>query len=135
MGEVIYFGRPVSTYGNVDLERRLKAAITLNFMEGDKVDILDPQGEEHQRGYREYRERTGSGMNYFLIEMLPRATKGVFLPFEDGQIGAGVWTEADYLLQSGKEIFEISYRGDISVLTMDESRRLSVEDTRARLKR
>ena len=49
-------------------------------------------------------------------------------------LGAGVYGEAEFLADAGKPIYEISIGGVITRLELDESRRLSVEETRKRIR-
>jgi hypothetical protein len=132
MSEVIYFGRPISTYSNEKLEKELIPTICAYFNISAN-EIIDPKLEVHQNGVQEYRKKFGNGMEYFYQEILPQVSIGVFLAFVDGMIGAGVWGEASFLKSQGKPIHEISYDGVISELLLEESRRLSVEQTRARI--
>ncbi len=72
-------------------------------------------------------------MLYFFEEVLPMMDEGVFLPFDDGMFGAGVYKEAKFLEDAGKRIWEIDVEGGLSELVLDESRKLSVEETRERV--
>lgn len=74
-------------------------------------------------------------MQYFFDEVLPEATIGVFLPFPDGKISAGVWKEAVFLKKKGSQVYEINLDGNIALFDFDESRKLSVAETRAKLKK
>ena len=84
-------------------------------------------------GYQKYKLEKGNGMLYFFEEVLPLMDIGVFLAFQDGMFGAGVYREAEFLEDSGKPIFEIDSKGEISDLILDASKFLSVEETRARV--
>lgn len=72
-------------------------------------------------------------MDYYFAEVLPHVTIGVFLPFPDGTIGAGVWSEADFLAKRGCPVFEIDREGNIFQFDFNENRKLTVEQTRAKL--
>ncbi len=73
-------------------------------------------------------------MRYYFDEVLPYATIGVFLPFPDGTIGAGVWAEAVFLANRGCLVYEIDREGNIIQFDFDTNRRLTVEQTRAKLR-
>jgi len=61
---------------------------------------------------------------------------GIFLPFEDGMFGAGVFGEARFLKDRKKLIYEINSSGIVTRMeVLDLSRELSIEDTRARIRR
>ena len=72
-------------------------------------------------------------MDYFFKEVLPAMTKGIFLPFEDGKFGAGVFKEANFMAESGKLIYEINLEGIITGMNIDSSKSLSIEETRERV--
>jgi len=60
--------------------------------------------------------------------------KGVFMPFEDGNFGAEVFGEAEFMKKEGKLIYEISLEGIIkNIFDLDFSRKLSVEETRKKV--
>ncbi|MDD5251681.1 MAG: hypothetical protein PHT12_03535 [Patescibacteria group bacterium] len=126
----IYFGHPINTY-DTELERSLVEAIEAAFPDWE---VLNPNQPEHQEACQRYRRETGNGMTYFLQEMLPPCSAGVFLPFRDGKFGAGVCAEADFLASRGCPIFEVSAEGRVTPLVLDSARALSVEETRARIR-
>ncbi|MEE9525043.1 MAG: hypothetical protein V3V78_00370 [Candidatus Woesearchaeota archaeon] len=129
MGDKIYFGHPVNTY-NTELERILIEAIKQRF---PGCEIENPNQPKHAEGYQAWKQEKGDGMEYFLVEVLPKMDKGVFLAFEDGMLGAGVYKEAEFMHCISKEIFEINHNQDISFIVLDPSRKLSVEETRERV--
>ncbi len=131
MPQIIYFGHPVNFY-NTEKESELIQKIQLEF---PGAEIENPNQVKHQEGYKRYKGKDGkgNGMDYFFKEVLPPMTKGVFLPFEDGKFGAGVFKEANFMDESGKLIYEISLEGIIKVMEIDLSRALSVEETRERV--
>ncbi len=131
--EKIYFGRPVDTYSDVVLFQTLSHAIQSYFQQ--EVEIIDPSQEKHQRGYECYKDEVGYGMQYFFAEVLPYVDAGVFLAFFDGTYGAGVWKEALFLRDTGKPVYEIDRNGNITEFAFDDSKRLSVAETRAKLQR
>ncbi|MEK6857209.1 MAG: hypothetical protein AABX39_01330, partial [Nanoarchaeota archaeon] len=96
--------------------------------------VENPNQPKHDEGYKKWKLEKGSGMKYFFEEVLPQMSMGVFLPFKDGLFGAGVYGEAEHLNKVlGKPVFEISLEGKISALTLNNSRMLSVEETRKRI--
>lgn len=125
----IYFGHPVNTYGTDD-EQRLIGIIHREFPD---YDIENPNQQKHQEGYKQFKEEYGNGMEYFYTQILPNMDAGVFLAFDDGMFGAGVYNEAQWIFNNGKQIYEINQNDDISDLLLTESRRLSVEETRSRV--
>lgn len=129
---MVYFGHPMDTY-DTSLEKWLVEWIAAHF-QVRKEQIENPNQVAHQLRCGEYKEKMGSGMIYFLeLLSLPEFAAGVFLPFPDGKLGAGVWAEAEQLLKFGKQIFEITNGFQIKTLALDESRMLTVEETRRRL--
>ncbi len=127
--KIIYFGHPVITY-DTELESKLVRIIEEHFHD---FEVENPNKPEHQKRYREYRKKFDNGMLYFFEEVLPQMDAGIFLPYKDGKLGAGVYTEAEWFYNKGKKIYEIHYTGIIRRLTvLEENRRLSVEETRAR---
>ncbi len=131
MNEIVYFGRPVDTFNDGQLFELLTLAILRFF--NTKIEIIDPGLQVHHEGYLRHKKEHGYGMRYYFDEVLPDATVGVFLPFPDGTIGAGVWAEAEFLANRGCLVYEIDREGNITHFNFDESRRLSVEQTRAKL--
>lgn len=125
----IYFGFPVSFF-NTETESELVKIIKREF---PGYDVENPNQEHHQQGYQRYKEAGERGMDYFFKEVLPNMAGGVFLPFEDGMLGAGVYGEAEFLATAEKDIYEISLTGEVKRLDLDESRKLSIEETRERV--
>ncbi|MBR9683662.1 hypothetical protein GOV03_03930 [Candidatus Woesearchaeota archaeon] len=125
----IYFGHPVNTY-NTEQETDLSAIIQQHFPE---YEVENPNQPHHQEGYQRWKAEKGNGMQYYFQEVLPEMAAGIFLAFEDGMLGAGVYGEAESLHQDGKPIYEISLEGKISELDLDPQRFLTIEETRARV--
>ena len=124
----------MNTYDTA-FEKWLIEVIADHFQIG-KDAIENPNQEIHQLRCREFKEKMGSGMLYFLeLLSLPEFSGGVFLPFQDGMLGAGIWAEAEQLQKFWKHIFEITTDSKIKPLVLDESRMLTVEQTRERLKK
>ena len=72
-------------------------------------------------------------MKYYFEKVLPTMDAGVFQPFADGKLGAGVFGEAKFLHEQGKPVYQITLEGVVSTLEVDASKTLSVEETRARV--
>lgn len=126
----VYFGHPVNFYNTPD-ESRLVERIQAYFPNGQ---IENPNQPKHDEGYKKWKLEKGSGMKYFFEEVLPQMEVGVFLPFEDGFFGAGVYGEAEHLNKVlGRKIFEISLEGKVRSMSLDPARCLSVEETRKRI--
>jgi hypothetical protein len=125
----IYFGHPVNFYGTPK-EEDLVRIIERHF---PQYLVENPNQPHHQAGYREWKERTGNGMDYYFQKVLPGMAAGIFLPFEDGMIGAGVYGEAEFLAANGKPLHEISLEGAIRGLALDPARKLSIEETKLRV--
>ncbi len=125
----IYFGHPIDIY-NTEKEKDLIEDIKKGFPE---YVVENPNQPHHAEGYKIWKEKTGYGMDYFFKEVLPKMEAGIFLPFEDGKWGAGVYGEAEFLYERGKPIYEIDLEGRIKEMDLDMSRVLSIEETRARV--
>jgi hypothetical protein len=125
----IYFGHPINLY-NTLLERELIEAIRTHFPEWD---IENPNQSHHFQGYNRRKNEGGRGMDYFFEEVLPQMDGGIFLAFEDGKFGAGVFGEAGWLRDHQHPIFEIGRDKKIGELELDDSRKLSIDETRTRV--
>lgn len=132
MNETIYFGRPISTYDDVELEARLIPKILLYFGIAQNQ-LVDPKSEIHQHNVSAYKNKGLNPMEYFYREILPHVSSGVFLAFVDSMFGIGVWSEAHFLMLHGKPIFEIKPDGKIIPMELDEARKLSLAETRVRV--
>jgi len=130
MGQRIYFGHPMNTYGT-PLERALLTVIDHAFPDWE---IENPNQEHHQDGCRRWEVSTGNPMEYFFYEVLPHCHAGIFLPFRDGRWGAGVFGEAKVLLGQLRPIWKINPEGVMSsVRILDDDLRLSIEETKSRI--
>jgi hypothetical protein len=130
MSRVIYFGHPINVY-NTDLERFLLERIQETFPDWT---IENPNQLQHSIGYAEWQRKTGKGMGYYFKTVLPRCHAGVFLPFRDGAWGAGVYDEAEFLLDRGLAVYRITHEGVIGGISFVDVRRLTVEETRDRIR-
>lgn len=121
---VLYFAHPVNVY-DTDLERFLLARIAERFPD---YRILNPNAPEHAAGY------AAKGMAYFLDDVLPTCQACVLLAFRDGLIGKGVYDEACLIHGKGGPVSEILPGGALLSWSPDPSRRLTVDETRARIR-
>ncbi len=119
----VYFGHPINTY-DTTFETLLINSIKRGFPEWY---VENPNQECHDEGYKEF------GMTYFFEEVLPEMNAGVFLAFDDGMFSSGVYEEAEFLVKKGLPVYEIDGDGGLTDLVLDESRKLSIEDTRKRV--
>ncbi len=120
-----YFAQPITIFGT-ELKSVLLARIRERFP-GDTIE--DPDTPEHQAGYAR------AGMGYYLEEVIPGCKRVVFLAFRDGMIGAGVYAEVQMVLAGGGTAFEIFPNGVITErAVLDPARKLTVEETRTRLR-
>jgi len=130
--ESIYFAHPIDIY-NTYYEKLLAEQLFSLF---PKKNIYNPNQKHNQENYKLWKEETGSGMNYYFDVVLPNKNivGGVYLPFEDGMIGAGIFGEMEKLHELDKPIFEIKTPKIIEKINkLDISRKLSVEQTRERV--
>ena len=126
----LYFGHPVNAY-NTELEKELIRIIS------EKLpgwEIENPNQPHHDEGYQVWKARTGNGMDYYTLEVLPSCHGGIFLPFRYGAWGAGVYTEGKFYAERGLPVFEISPMGAISSPDFKLVIELSVPGTRARIR-
>ncbi|VVB82547.1 Uncharacterised protein [uncultured archaeon] len=125
----IYFGHPVNFY-DTDKERELMKVIEKKF---DSYHIENPNQKHHQENYQIWKEVFGNGMKYYFEHVLPRMSGGIFLPFEDGMWGAGIFGEAEFLYDHIRDIFQIDMSGKIEkIFRLDPKNKLSPEETRER---
>lgn len=127
----IYFGHPVCFFDET-IEEYLISKIEVKFPE---FEIENPNNPFHKYNYFHYKEKYNNGMKYYFEKVLPKMSIGVFMPFEDQMFGAGVYGEAEWMKKEGKEIYQIDFDGIISKLSLDESLKLSIEDTLKRVHR
>lgn len=125
----IYFGHPVNFY-NTEIETQLIHIIENNLK---KYQVENPNQPHHQEGYKKWKKEHGRGMDYYFKEVLPEMDAGIFLPFEDGMFGAGVYGEAEFLKNQAKPIYQITLEGIISDLNLNKEKALSIDDTRKRV--
>jgi 3',5'-nucleoside bisphosphate phosphatase len=125
----IYFGHAVSLY-NTPIESSLEEVIATEFSE---FVVENPNQKHHDEGYFRC-AKSGRGMDYYFNEVLPNMGAGIFLPFDDGMFGKGVYGEAEFLRDANKPIYEIDKESKIKPMLLDEKRCLSINDTRKRIR-
>ncbi len=128
----MYFAHPINVYGT-PLEADLVAALAARFPEWE---IVNPGSPEIQGAFQvhwdAHRDRTE--MNYFYDVLLPTCQGGVLLAFRDLRIGAGAFGETVWLRQRRFPTWEIfPDRAIIALSDLDGRRRLSIDETRARI--
>jgi len=127
----LYFAHQVDLF-NTKKEEELVKTLEEVFPE---YEIYNPNQEHNQENYKLWKEETGSGMNYYYDVILPHIDAGAYISFQDGMIGAGAFHEMEYLFREDKPIWEIDWNHDIEKINfLDYSRKLSIEETRARYK-
>lgn len=128
---VIYFAHPINTY-NTELEKKLIVKIEQMF---PSCFIENPNQEKHRKGYQKWKERTGNGMAYYFAEVLPFCNFGIYLPFRDGEWGAGVAGEAKFFVSRRgiPLVLTANANANIQLVFFKNIRILSVEETRERI--
>lgn len=116
----IYFAHPISTY-NTPQEKDWIKIIKNNLSE--VYTIQNPNGEVHEDAYKQI------GMIYF-TEMAKSCDIGVFLPFNGGHFGMGVYREILAMADQGKDLYSISKEGIMHELDFKDITPLSINDTR-----
>jgi hypothetical protein len=126
----IYFAHTIDTY-NTKEEKNMIKLISDFFPE---MVVYNPNQSHNQANYQTWKKEIGSGMKYYFDVILPKMKVGIYLPFSDGMIGAGVFGEMKYLENNLKSIFEISDVGIIKrIKNLDSAFKLSVDETRKRI--
>ena len=127
----MYFGHPINTY-NILLEIILVAKIQKTF---PGWIVENPNQEHHQKGYENWKNKYGNGMDYYYKEVLPLCNGGIFLPFRDDSWGAGIFGEAQFLDHRNGLIYQITHDMVISrVGDLNRITALSIEETRQRIR-
>jgi len=131
----VYFAHPINTYGT-PLERTILGILTLKWR-GDT--IVNPGSDEHRAVVDEMRriDPSVNVMGYF-TELVKACNEVVVLPFIDGMWGAGVYKEAETVLDltNGRYVWVINPTTHVIrfVPRLKESLRLTVEETRSRIR-
>ena len=117
----IYFAHPITDYGT---QRQARAVAYLE----SQWEVVNPDKPEHQEGYK------AEGMAYF-----ERLAAGcdllAFMRFPDGSIGAGVGKEIEAAKLAGVRWILEYFDGQIYPVYGDPTPILSVEATRATIRR
>lgn len=124
----MHFGHPMCTYGT-DVEDMLVKIIEKHF---PQYELDNCNQLHHQEAAQELGKKTGNLMEYFFRKFIPAMSLGIFLPYQDGMFGAGVYDEAAQMHNEGKPIYQIDYEGRITGMQLDDSKRLSVPETKQR---
>jgi hypothetical protein len=132
---MIYFAHPINTY-NTELEEQCMQLIEETFP--DEF-IFNPSEDRVVNRFNEFRKKYPDTYMDFFKQLVRRCDKIVALPFRDGMIGAGIWLEVTehYLTKGDVEIYCINpFSGQIGTVSYEaiNSRKLSIEETRARIK-
>ena len=126
---LMYFGHPINFY-NTPKEIELLEVIERNF---PQYSIENPNQPHHQNGYQRFKAERGNGMKYYFEEVLPKMNAGIFLTFEDGMFGIGVFGEAEFISSRGNPIWEVNLEGQIRTMFLEQQRKLTIEQTRERI--
>lgn len=136
MLDKLYFAHPVNVY-NTSLENILLQRIKKVFISWE-WEIVNPAAEEHCVQYEEWKKRTNNGMAYFTEVVLPNCHGCVFLGFQDGKIGAGVYKEIKFFFDNKLPVWEIFPSEFICKLRdisdISKWRILNIEDTKVRVR-
>lgn len=132
----LYFAHPINTYGT-PLEQRCLALISSVF---PNHAIVNPSDQIHKDKVAELRKNDPkvNVMPYFK-QTVAMCDELVALPFGDGMWGADVYEEAEVIEAKG-EPFCRTWGIDPSRLTLysvdqlDEEKKLSIDETRARIR-
>ncbi|NOS67782.1 MAG: hypothetical protein HOO67_05475 [Candidatus Peribacteraceae bacterium] len=123
----IYFAHPVTSYGT-PIEQRVLDELRLI-----KFQVVNPNTPEHQENYQ--RLPREQAFEYFLT--LARTCDAcVFIPFEDGTIGSGVFKELETFFERGLKVYEFYSKvwpfvqRDLEQL---RDRALTIEETREKI--
>lgn len=128
--DYLYFAHSVDTF-NTPEEREFLDFLGRRFSD---FEIYNPNQGENLKNYKLWKEKKGNGMDYYFEVVLPRMEGGVYLAYQDGMVGAGVFNEMEFLLKRDKPIWEIDRKKNVkNVDSLDYSRKLSIEDTRKRI--
>jgi hypothetical protein len=133
---MIYFAHPINTY-NSDLERKCLSLIKEKFPNDD---IINPSDKEVIDMFDIYKTTYPNNYMQYFANLVWECDKIVILPFSDGMIGAGVWFEAHEHFKQFRNLHMYCvnpFNNSIGEITIDviDSRKLSIEETRKRIKK
>jgi hypothetical protein len=122
----VYFAHPMSHY-NSSLEKDCLRVIQEML---PNVEIVNPNRPEYQDGYL----KEGS-FNYFL-RIVQSCDAIAFVPYEDGEVGAGVFNELMTMLNKGGKIYQVTDGWICPMMKQQvyDIRPLSITQTRQRNK-
>jgi len=109
----VYYAHPINIYNSPRERRDLEALEYMGF------EVVNPNGPEHDAGYRE------EGMDYF-YDLVGECDGIAFRAFADGNIPAGVAKEVNWMVVKGGFVIELP--------TCIDRRTCDVEDTRTFLR-
>lgn len=125
----IYFAHPISHY-NTAFETYCIQSIKFAY---PNAEVVNPNGEVHQKACTEFR----LGMPYFLL-LAQTCDEVVYVPFHDGEVGAGVYAELVEMGRAGKAIHRIvpvdGDYGKLYSVDYKEIRPLSINETKKRVR-
>lgn len=133
--KLIYFAHPINTY-KTSLEQKLLNLLAARWK--DDI-IVNPADRKHEVVVQKLKENNPDAnvMGYF-VDLVKSCDAVVVLPFGDGKWGAGVYKEAEAVLnlQNGKWVWVIDpITYDIRfVPKLNPKLCLSVEETRSRVR-
>lgn len=129
----LYFAHPINTYGT-PLERAILDLLERKF---GYHEIVNPSDQVHVNKVNELRaaDPKANVMPYF-VSLTDACHAIAVLPFGDGMWGAGVWSEAENILSRKGFVWVIDpvTLDGVYLDKLPEEKRLSVEDTRARIR-
>lgn len=118
----VYYAHPVSAYDTA------QEASDVAVIESTIGTVVNPNSTHHNERYQQ------AGMPYFFDEVLPACQSCVVRAFDDGKIGAGVYAEAEWFIARGLPVREITDHG-IGFFCLEDSRRLTVDETKTRVRK
>ena len=136
----VYFAHPINMY-NIELERRALGEIAGAF---PHYQIINPNDEAHENGYKLYKRVAGNGMKYYFDNVIPFVKYLVATPLADGMYTSGVAGEVEHFLdlpskepelfKDERRLFRWTKDGGLEeMLNFPEDKVLSIEETRERL--
>jgi hypothetical protein len=132
-GVTVYFAHPINTY-NTKYESLSIDMIKDKFPNST---IINPGEQSYQDSFKEYVNNDPEEYMGYFKDLVNTCSVIVYLPFNDGKIGAGVRYEIFHLHKRFDEIYEINPNDysirKVSMLYVDDNT-LSIDETRQRIK-
>lgn len=122
----VYYAHPIWFY-NTDREREDIEEICRQL-----GSVLNPNAPEHEAGYQKRKASTGSGMGYFLEDVLPMCRSCVFRADYDGSVSSGVALEVKWFAERGLPTYELTPEGSLVPAVIDPTRVLTIDESRRR---